>query len=242
MNRPFVCAIILASGRGERLGSTLPKQFVKLAGKTMVEYSLERFAKHPGIDQIVLVVHPDHRGRMETILGERACAKPCRLIAGGATRQQSSTLGVAAAGDVASQVLIHDAARPLLSADLVSACLVSLNRYAAISAAVPAIDTMVQADGQGNLTAIPPRSSMWRLQTPQGFRREIIREAQEQAIADGVSDVSDDCGLVFRYHLAEIGIVPGEERNFKITTADDLSRAEQLLSTSAWAKPPEAVG
>lgn len=230
MSKPVVVAVVLASGSGERFGSAVPKQFLELAGQAVVEHSLARFAEHPAIDRIVLVIQAAHRPRVEELLARRPVAKLARLVDGGATRQASSTLGIGAIEEEEGLVLIHDAARPLLSAGLVSSCLDALERHDAIGVAVPSVDTVVQVDDGGNLAAIPPRRQMWRMQTPQGFRLAVIREAHRRAAAEGVTDASDDCGLVLRYRLADVHVVPGEEDNFKITSPGDLELAELLLS------------
>ncbi len=229
MTSPVV-AVILASGSGERFGSDLPKQFLDLAGRAVVEHSLARFDEHPAIDRIVLVVHPGHRSQVEALLARRPFAKLAPLVDGGATRQQSSLLGIAAIDADSARVLIHDAARPLLSAALVSRCLAALERHTASGVAVPSTDTVVQVDEQGKLVAVPPRLSMWRMQTPQGVHLEVSREAHRRATAEGLKDASDDCSLVLRYRLADVAIVPGEEGNFKITSPGDLELAEQLLA------------
>ncbi len=224
-------ALIVAAGSGRRLGAAHPKAFMHLAGKPMLEYSLAAFQDHPEVDAIVLVVPP---GRTEegARLADRF-GKIHAVTAGGARRRDSVLRGLERLDPESPDdlVLIHDAARPLVDAEIITA----VRRAAARDgAAVPGIrphDTVRRirtADDSGDTLAVEriDREALVLVQTPQGFRVGILREAYARA---GDADVTDDASLVEGLG-GRITVVPGAPRNLKITTADDLRAAEAWLS------------
>ena len=222
-------AVILAAGSGERYGNALPKQFLYLSGRSLLHYSLAEFSQVKHIGEIVLVVPRDFRERAERICARGAFAKIGRIVNGGRTRQESSWLGVRGIREDDRPVLIHDAARPLVSARLILACLAAMAEHEAVCVAVPACDTIFQVDKNGIVDAIPERRSLVHAQTPQGFRVGLIREAHERARREKFFGASDDCSLILRYALADVHTVPGEARNRKITTAADMEFAAHIL-------------
>jgi len=229
LNPQPVIAVILASGSGERLDSAMPKQFLKVAGKTLVEHTLDRFESHPQIDEIVLVVHPRYRSLMEEILLRGKYGKVRKLINGGASRQESSTLGVSAIEATTGIVLIHDAVRPFVSERIIADCVAALAESGAVDTAIPATDTIVQVDAERVIRSVPKRKELMRGQTPQGFRLDVIRNAHRRAAAEHFSDVTDDCSLVLKYGLADIVVVAGEETNIKVTYPEDIYLADRLF-------------
>ena len=222
-------AIILAAGSGERFSGPLPKQFLKIAGRSLLEICLERFQEHPGIDGIVLVCPAVHLSRAEKTVAAGSFAKVKDILPGGKTRQESSFIGVAAASAEVENILIHDAARALVAPAVVSRVLEALAGGMAVMAALPAGDTIVRVDAEAVLTAVLDRSKLKLAQTPQGFKLEIIRQAHELARAAGIRNASDDCSLVLRYKLAPVTTVPGDPGNIKITYPEDLAIAEAIL-------------
>ncbi|MEL7938075.1 bifunctional cytidylyltransferase/SDR family oxidoreductase [Pseudomonas delhiensis] len=227
-----VIAVVLAGGRGLRFGSELPKQFVKLAGRMVIEHTVEVFEHSPAVEQIVLVVP----GGYESVLWEAATRngwrKVAKIVAGGRDRADSTASAIAALDGQPEQarILIHDAARPLLDQPTIVRCLDALERYDAVDVVVPASDTIVEVAGEGHIRDIPDRSRLRRGQTPQGFRLGILREAYRLAERRGLEGVTCDCG-VLRREMPEVTIatVAGSPSNLKITDGVDLYIAEKLI-------------
>ena len=225
-------AVVLAGGSGERFGTPVPKQLLPLAGRPMIEYSVAAFERAPAVDRILVVMAAGHAGQVRALLGTGGYAKLSNVIDGGATRTESTRRAIAELGDDECDVLFHDAARPLVSQQTIAGCVAALADHRAVGVAVPSSDTIAVVS-DGLMTAIPRRDSLARCQTPQGFRLSVIRRAYQLADADpafGELPATDDCGIVLRY-LPELGVhvVPGSERNIKITYPRDLAIAEALL-------------
>ncbi len=225
-------AVVLAGGSGERFGTPVPKQLLPLAGRPMIEHSVAAFERAPAVNQIMVVMAAGHAGRVRDLLGTSGYAKLSNVIDGGATRTESTRRAIAELGDDDCDVLFHDAARPLVSQQTIAGCVAALADHRAVGVAVPSSDTIAVVS-DGLMTAIPRRDSLARCQTPQGFRLSVIRRAYQLADADpafGELPATDDCGIVLRY-LPELGVhvVPGSERNIKITYPRDLAIAEALL-------------
>lgn len=219
-------AIIVAAGRGLRAGGGVPKQYRLLAGRPLLAHTLAAFARHPGVSAVRAVIHED-----DLPLYERA-ARGLDLrppVIGGATRQESVRLGLAAlAADAPARVLIHDGARPLVSAGTIGRCIAALDAKPAVIAAVPVVDALKRADG-GRVTGAVDRGGLWRAQTPQGFHYSAIRAAHE---AQAGGDAADDAAIAMAAGL-EVAVVEGEEDNFKITRDEDFARAERLIAGRA---------
>ncbi len=229
-NKSSVYAVLLASGRGERMGSHLPKQFLKMGDKTVVEHSLRTFDSMDEIDGIVLVVNGEYRDLMEDLLRHHPVPKLVALVDGGETRQQSAWIGLMTVPVQEGQVLIHDAVRPLVSENLARACLSGLSEARAVTSAIPSSDTIIEVNEEGYIDSVPPRNRLWRVQTPQAFDLSLIRQAHVKALDEPFFYATDDCSLIIRYKLAPVWIVSGENRNLKLTHLEDLALAEYLLS------------
>ncbi len=229
-------AVVLAAGSGQRFGGELPKQLLRLAGRTLIEHSVGAFQDAPGVDAILLVVSADLAGPVGELLGSRY-PKVTGIIEGGSTRTESTRAAIAAitaaAGDGSDcDVLFHDAARPLVDQATIAGCVAALATDRAVGVAIPSSDSIFETR-DGVVVAMPKRDALLRCQTPQGFRLSVIREAYELASADpgfAGSAPTDDCGVVLRY-LPDVPVraVPGSERNLKITYPADLAIAELLL-------------
>jgi len=225
--------VILAAGSGSRTGLSTPKQFLPLGGKTVLEHSVQTFNDHPGIDQVVIVTAPEFIGRVQQMVTSNNWTKVTAVLAGGKERFDSSLAAVRNFKDKPDMVMLfHDAARPLVSAQIITDTLKAMETYNAVDVAIPAVDTIVQCDAQGTqMQSIQDRNLLWRMQTPQGFRQKTIAKAYEIALKDPQFTATDDCGTVLRYLPQEkVGIVRGSERNVKLTYADDLALLEVLLS------------
>ncbi|SRR6266567_4837637 len=229
-------AVVLAGGAGQRFGGGTPKQLHVLAGRTLLEHSVAAFEQAPGVDEILVVMAAGFTGRARDILEAGSYRKITGVIEGGPARPDSTRRAIAAVGAAVSEcnVLFHDAARPLLDQRIIADCLRALEADQAVGVAVPASDTIVEVSNSV-MRGMPRRETLQRCQTPQGFRLSVIRTAYELADADqGFSAfaATDDCGIVLRYLPGvPIRVVPGSERNIKITYPDDLELAAVLLSS-----------
>jgi 2-C-methyl-D-erythritol 4-phosphate cytidylyltransferase len=221
--------VVLAGGVGTRMSGTVPKQLLEIGGRPVISHTIAAFDRSPVIDDVLVVITPGHRAAVETIVAEESFAKVRRVLDGGATRGDSTWNALEALGDSDCDVLLHDAARPLVPDQVLRACVEALERFEAVAAVVPATDTVVALDGDV-VVDIPDRSRLAQSQTPQGFRLATIRRAYELARADPGFTATDDCGVVRRY-LPDVAIhvVPGSPRNLKITTPLDLALADLLL-------------
>jgi 2-C-methyl-D-erythritol 4-phosphate cytidylyltransferase/2-C-methyl-D-erythritol 2,4-cyclodiphosphate synthase len=227
-------AVIVAAGRGARACGTgsVPKQYLALGGAPVLAHSLRVLAAHRQIDAVQVVIHADDRSLYE------AAARPfaARLVdpvRGGATRQDSVRLGLEALAPRApDRVLIHDAARPFLSADLVSRLLAALEARPAAIAAWPVADTLKRAAPDGTIAETVDRANLWRAQTPQAFHFAPILAAHRRAAAMGQSDFTDDAGLATWAGLA-VQLVASTGGNMKLTTPEDVALAERLLASAA---------
>jgi len=221
-------AIILAGGTGTRFNNAEPKQFLKIGGKSLLEICLQRFQAHKAIDSIILVCPAQHLARAEKIAV--ACSKVGKVLPGGPTRQESSALGVDAARG-AQNVLIHDAARALVPEAVIRRVLAALASASAVMPVLAVGDTTVRVDDAGMVTAVLDRGKLRRVQTPQGFKLDMIRQAHELAQREGFTEASDDCSLVLRYNLAPVATVEGDPDNIKITYPSDMIIAEAILDS-----------
>ena len=211
-------ALVVAAGRGERLGSDGPKAFAALAGRPLLEWSLAALRAVPAIERIVVA------------LPEGAAAPDgCIGVAGGTERSQSVRAALAAAGE-AEVVLVHDAARPLLTAELIIACLAALEDgdWDAAIAAAPVTDTIKRADAELGVVETLDRSGLWSIQTPQVFRRAVLERALARPDAE-LAAATDDAMLVERGG-GRVRVVSAPRENLKVTTPLDLAVAELLLS------------
>ena len=225
--------VILAAGSGSRTGLSTPKQFLLLGGKTVLEHSVQTFHDHPCIDQVVIVTAEEFIHRVQDLAKANSWTKVTAVLPGGKERFDSSLAAVRHFSDSPDTVMLfHDAARPLVSAGIITDTLKAMETYDAVDVAIPAVDTIVQCDPQGtHMESIQDRSLLWRMQTPQGFRQKTIEKAYQIALKDSQFTATDDCGTVLRYLPdVKVGIVRGSERNIKLTYSDDLSLLEFLLS------------
>ncbi len=229
-------AVVLGGGTGQRIGASLPKQLLKLGGRTLLEHCVAAFEQAPGVDEILVVMASGYVDQVRAMLADGGYRKVTGVIAGGVARPDSTRVALAAisGGDPADcGVLLHDAARPLVDQRIIAGCVAALGVHLAAGVAVPASDTIVITN-DGVMHSMPRRETLWRCQTPQCFRLPVIARAHELAAADPAFSPTDDCGVVLRY-LPEIDvhIVPGSERNLKITYPQDLAVAEALLAAEA---------
>ena len=227
-------AVVLGGGIGQRVGAALPKQLLRLGGRTLVEHCVAAFEQAPGVDEILVVMAAGYVEQVRDMLAAGRFAKVSGVIAGGVARSDSTRVALAAiGGGNECGVLLHDAARPLVDQRIIADCVAALAEHEAAGVAVPASDTMVITTN-GVMHTMPRRETLWRCQTPQCFRLPVIVRAHELAAADPDFVPTDDCGVVLRYLPGvAVHIVPGSERNLKITYPQDLAVAEALLAEGA---------
>lgn len=218
-------AILVAAGRGERMGAGRPKAFVSVHGQTLLERSARALGAAPSVTGMVAVVPADSIDEAGDLVS--GLAKPCRVVAGGSRRQDSVRAGLEALpAGFEGVVLVHDAARPLVSVEVVEAVVSGAREHGAAIPVVPVDDTIKEVH-DGRVVATVDRARLGAAQTPQGFRRDVLSRAYGQAFADGVT-VTDESMAVERLGLT-VACVPGSTRNRKLTTPEDLEWAERLL-------------
>ncbi|MBE7035178.1 MAG: 2-C-methyl-D-erythritol 4-phosphate cytidylyltransferase [Ruminococcaceae bacterium] len=230
-NAPFVSCIVAAGGRGSRMGADINKIFLEYGEMPVLAHTLLALEHSPVISEIVIVAaEPDMLG-CKDIAEAYGIKKLSAITVGGAERQDSVRNGLSAISSEADIVLIHDAARPLVTGKVLAEVVDAVCEVGAAATGVACKNTLKVADENGFIINTPDRSHMFEIQTPQGFTPDLIREAHRQAQADGIIG-TDDCFLVERLNKP-VQIVPGDYRNIKITTPEDLCLAEQYMILQA---------
>ena len=222
-------AIVLAAGEGRRIGGEIPKTFLPIAGRPLVLRTLDRMFAARAVENVVLVIAANEIERCQSMLRADAALRdrPWLLQAGGLTRQQSAKCGLEKIGSDTDIVIIHDGARPFVSAGLIDRCVEVAADKGAVVVGLPARDTVKVVTSDHRIQSTPDRSSLWEIQTPQVFRRELIVAAHERAEKDGVQ-VTDDAMVVERIGTP-VYVIDGERTNFKITVREDVWLAETLI-------------
>ena len=223
--RGSCAAVIVAAGRGARAGGDVPKQYARIGGETVLRRTVGIFTAHPAISTVIAVIHPDDEAVAGHTLGDEAID----LVPGGETRQESVYNGLKFLEDRNPElVLVHDAARPFVTAGIIDRCLDAAQRHGAAVTGVPIVDTVKKTGDDGAVTATVPRDRLWRAQTPQAFRYRDLLKAHEAAAGRSLTDdaaVAEAAGLTVVMSL-------GSDANFKITTAEDLARADRIAGGS----------
>jgi 2-C-methyl-D-erythritol 4-phosphate cytidylyltransferase len=224
---PYNVAIITAAGFGKRMGTDKPKQYLELSNKPILIHTLEKFEKARLIDEIILVTDPSSVTIVrEIILGKYPSPKVKKIVAGGEQRQDSVAKGLANVSPGCEIVCVHDGVRPFITPELIDKSVEEAMSHGACIVAIPMKDTIKRVDEEGQIVETVERSGLWRAQTPQTFKFNILKEAFEKAFETGFYG-TDEAMLVERINK-EICILSGDERNIKITTPDDLKIAETL--------------
>jgi 2-C-methyl-D-erythritol 4-phosphate cytidylyltransferase len=231
-------AVVLAAGRSERLAGAVPKPFLALAGRRVIDHSLAAFGEAPSVGSIVVVVPESLRRKVEG--GIAAAPKVVAVVAGGATRQESLAHGLAALAALpaggAAVIAVHDAARPLLTPPLIEEVVAAVSgEFDGAISAIPLDDAIKEVEDGGGILGPRSRVGLWRAQTPQAFRRDCIESAVKQALADGV--VCDDCSEMATRLGYRVRVVAGSTHNVKITRTGDIELCEALLTAKSGARP-----
>lgn len=226
-------ALILIGGSGKRFGSDLPKQFIKIGSQELFEYSLQVFVAHPQIDTVILVVHNEFLVHVNEILRKYKSPKRMSIVPAGISRQESVYKGLSFIQNnyeiqEDDLIVIHDGARPLLTATEVDAILNKLHEgVSGVSLAIPSRDTTISLNSNKKINFLD-RNNLYCLQTPQGFNLALIKKAHDEAIKTKQYNFSDDLQVLnlLNHHLA---LVNGDPRNIKVTTGTDILLVKEIL-------------
>jgi len=225
-----VVAVVPAGGTGKRMGAGTPKQFLMLGGVPIMLHSLRALERAPSVSEVVLVVPKQEQTRaLVEVVEQYGLKKVKKVVAGGATRQESVHCGLNETGEDVEIVVVHDAVRPFVTAELIEQSIEAARRLGGAIVAVPMKDTPKQVGPDALIRQTLDRHELWLAQTPQTFRRALLVEAYGKAETDRVH-VTDDAALVERLGH-QVGIVPGTWENIKITTSEDLVVAEAILAS-----------
>ena len=222
--------IVLAGGKGSRMQSDVPKQYMELLGKPLLYYALKAF-EDSDVERVVLVTAEGDEEYCRKELVERfGFTKVTAIVAGGAERYASVWNGLQCLREQEPDyVLIHDGARPLVTAELINRMLTETKQYDACVAGMPVKDTIQMTDERGTITLTPKRDSLWTAQTPQSFEFSLVYDAYEKLMREQEVNVTDDAMVVGLYHDIPIQMVRGSYTNMKVTTPEDLVLAEAFL-------------
>ena len=213
----------------------MAKQYLRLAGRPVLVHTLQVLEACPGVDGLFVVVPPQDAASVRSgVIDPWNLKKVAAVIAGGRERQDSVRAGLDALGRDAEIVIVHDAVRPLIGVETVERCIREAAECGAVTVGVPVKDTVKEVAPDGRVLRTCDRSALWLTQTPQAFRRDILERAHREALRDGIR-ATDDTSLVERLGIA-VRMIPGDYRNIKITTPEDLVIAEALLAASRQAE------
>ena len=235
-------AVVLAGGSGSRFGRDLPKQFLKVAGKKVIEHTIDVFEHNGLIDEIAVVTRPEFIADVEQLVVNNHYEKVRKILIGGKERYHSSLSAINAYIDDTDNLIFHDAVRPLVNDRIIDDCVKALEKYEAVDVAIPVTDTIIQVDEKDCIQTIPVRAALRSGQTPQCFKRGVIHKAYEIALQDSHFVTTDDCGVVRKY-LPEtpVYVVKGEVFNMKITYKEDLFLVDKLFQLKSQEGSQEAL-
>lgn len=226
----WVAAVVPAGGRGVRMGTNVPKQFLSLGGVPLLVHALQAFENSTIISEIILVVPQDDcQYCREDIVSSYGFTKVSQVVAGGNRRQDSVLNGVRVADSKTEIVVVHDAVRPFVTLDMITQVVDSAKAHGASIVALPMRDTVKRVNAEGIIQETLSRDGLWLAQTPQAFQRTLLLKAHQQGETDGV-DATDDAFLVERLGLP-VATVQGSSDNIKVTRPEDLAMGEAILSS-----------
>jgi 2-C-methyl-D-erythritol 4-phosphate cytidylyltransferase len=217
--------VIVAAGSGKRMGANRNKLWLPLGGEPILAHTVRLFATHPEIAEVVLVV--SERDQAEVLAWLRSHRYKVTVTLGGAERQDSVRCGLSVLSPTCSYVLVHDAARPFVTAEQISSIIRQVRRDQATIMAVPVKDTIKVVGATGIVESTPARESLWAVQTPQAFRLSLLREAHEAAVQAGKRGTDD--AMLVEWLGQPVTVMQGSYENIKITTPDDLWLGEEIL-------------
>ena len=235
MTRLRTVAVVLAGGTGTRVGLDIPKQLIKISGKPIIEHTIATMQASPLVDEILVMMTPGYLDDIRALVKAGGYDKVSQILEGAGTRNDTTAAALAALGDTECNVLLHDAVRPLVSQAIIEANVAALQTHEAVDTAIPSADTVIQLDADsGRIADVLPRHLLRRGQTPQSFRLSTIRAAYAKAAQDPDFTATDDCTVVLRYSPeVPIVVVPGHERNMKVTEPIDVYIADKLFQLTS---------
>ncbi|MBN2235914.1 MAG: 2-C-methyl-D-erythritol 4-phosphate cytidylyltransferase [Bacteroidales bacterium] len=222
-------AILLAAGKSERFGNRTEKPFLTLKGKAIYRYSLDVLMQHPQVDSVLLVLPKNKFSSEKELLEKEKLSKPIDFVMGGETRFESVLNALKKRSNSPAFVLIHDAARPLLTSNLINNCLDAIENNKAVSCAIQSTDTLAEIEENNQVVSFPNRKKIMQIQTPQIFQISLLEHAFSLALKDAKTEFTDESSLIHHYHLAPIFLVAGSAKNLKITFPSDLLLVEHFL-------------
>lgn len=227
-------AVILAGGVGTRIGLGIPKQLIKIAGRTILEHTVAAMNAHPMVDEVIVMMAPGHLDAVRKIVRDGGYDKVRDILEGADTRNDTTLRALGALGDDECNVLFHDAVRPLVTERIITECFEALATHQAVDVAIPSADTIIEVTEDNTIREIPPRAALRRGQTPQAFRASVIKAAYAKAVLDPNFVATDDCTVVLRYSPdIPIWVVLGDERNMKVTEPIDVYLADKLFQLTS---------
>jgi len=228
----MISAIVLAGGSGSRMHTEKAKQYLEVGGVPLIVHALRTFQESP-VDEIILVVREGDEAYVRDEIAERyGIRKVTDIVPGGAERFDSVWHGLSVLqGNEPDIVLIHDGARPFVTQEMILASIDAAKNYGACTVAVPVKDTIKVVDTEGFGVDTPDRSTLYQIQTPQSFRVPLILEAHRRFHEEPRAGITDDTMLVEEYLHQKVYMVPGDYRNMKVTTPEDLILAEAFLQS-----------
>lgn len=227
-------AVILAGGSGTRMGSDIPKQFIDIYGKPMIVHTIESFDVNANIDKIVIACKEEWQEDLKIWMRQFGLSKVKYIVSGGETRQESVYNSIRALDGVCTDediLVIHDAARPLISQRIINENIDGAKEFGAVDTVIPSADTIVRTLDGKTIDSIPVRSELYLGQTPQSFKYNLIKTAHEYSIENSTIDATDDCQLVRKLDR-DVHLVNGDKLNFKITTFEDLLLLKSVIKVS----------
>ncbi|MEX0945086.1 MAG: 2-C-methyl-D-erythritol 4-phosphate cytidylyltransferase [Balneolaceae bacterium] len=227
MDKQQLALIIPAAGAGERIGGDVPKPYLNLSGKTVLEHTLLRFKEVSGLGEVIVSTSPDYVERTRKILEQLYPNLICHVVEGGKERQDSIRNALKKISGKTGLIAVHDAVRPFVSREDIEKCIVEASRWGGAVLAIPAMDTIKIAGEKNEISKTPDRNLMWHAQTPQIFWAALLREAYDHAEQYHIKG-SDDSSLVEKIG-GKVVLVNGSSRNFKITVPLDLEIAGWLI-------------
>lgn len=225
--KPISTAVIVAAGKGKRMGTEISKQFLPLGGKEILAHTVEKFQQAAAIRDIVLVTGVDSLQDVQDMVQEYGWKKVVSVTAGGRERQDSVYNGLKQVSEDTEIVLIHDGVRPFVTEEILEDSIAVALEMGGCVAGVPAKDTIKVCNAENIAVATPDRSTLWQIQTPQTFRKDLILQAYEAAKADGFIG-TDDASLA-EHSGYPVKVIMGSYRNIKITTKEDMLIGEAFL-------------
>ncbi len=228
-------ALIAAAGKGQRMRGRVKKQFIPLKGMPLLFYALKTFEEFEGIESMYLVLDKgDFEYCMGEIIQKYGIRKVSQLVPGGERRQDSVWNGLKAMEGYCDMVIVHDGVRPFVSPEILKRLMAAMEDAQAVVTAVPALDTIKRVDGMGIVLDTLQRNTLFHIQTPQGFRYDLIKEAYTRALKEGILG-TDDAYFVERMGIP-VKVIEGSPFNIKITTPEDIVLAHYILQEGKFAR------